>query len=306
VIGLFPDPEGKAIGVWTTDPKTGKSVWRDEFPDTAQGRTDAQADTNKRAAAQTQTTTPASTYNTGGGGSATTGQTQANPGTNYGYTGSSNDTGGAATDPAVQRTRAIYEYRPGEKLQDWMQRVFQQGTRDYGGSISPDSSNPNATSPYAQWFQNRYQNVAPANMLLDQILNNSGQSATDTAPDVQARMQAFIGSGTGAGFGTGTQGANQNLGKLNDLLNSFNSGNTGGLSQSQLEMLGQLNNSPSDALALYNAQESAGMGANPLAAPYMQTIEQKMLDEYYDDPVGHDPATHGTFLNNLMKRMHQA
>jgi hypothetical protein len=282
------------MGVWTTDPKSGKSQWRDEFPDTPEGQAAAQADTDKRSSRSSSKAQGDgnSSYDAGD-------QTQGNEGTNYGYQGAG--PGGTETD----RTKSIYGYRAGEKLPDWMQRVFQQGTRDFGGALSPDSSNPYGRTPYATWFQNQYQNVVPANMLLQQILTNSGGSS-DFAPNTQAGIEAFMNGGDGRGFGTGTAGAQANLGKLNDMLNAFANKNTSGLSSDQNDMLGELMDNPSDVLAMVNAQLSGGQGANPLAARYVQNIGQRMLDEYYDDPVGHAPDTHGTYLQNLMKQLNMA
>lgn len=238
-----------------------------------------------------------STYNAGG--PATTGQTQANPGSVFNYLG--NGAGGKEND----RTRSIYEGREGEALSDWMSRVFQQGTRDFGGTLSPDSSNPYARTPYANWFQRRYSDVVPANTLLSMLLGNKG-GAEDFAPQTEAAMKGFIEGGEGRGFGTGTQGASQNMGQLNDLLNSFMAGNTANLSPDQMGMLGGMADDPRAQMQMMNAQLSGGMGANPLASKYVNQLGAQMLDEYYDDPVGRDPATNGTFLNNFMKRMHMA
>jgi hypothetical protein len=236
-------------------------------------------------------------YNSGG--PATTGKTSANPGTMFGF--KTNANGGKGED----RTRAIYEFRDGENLTDWMSRVFQQGTRDFGGTLSPDSSNPYSRTPYASWFQRRYSDVVPANQLLSMILNNSG-GEQDYAPMTEQSMKDFIANGTGRGFGTGTAGASENLGKLGDLLTSFGDKNTGNLSPDQVAMLGGLFDDPRAQMALFNAQISGGMGANPLASKYVNQLGAQMLDEYYDDPVGRDPATNGVFLNNFRKRLNMS
>jgi len=235
------------------------------------------------------------TATTTGGGPATTGATTANPGTAFSMTRAGR--GGKETD----RTRAIYEGREGESLQDWMQRVFQQGTRDFGGTLSPSSDNPYGRSPYANWFQRRYADVVPANQLLQMLLTNTGND-TDFAPGIEGGMKSFMETGEGRGFGTGTQGAAQNLGSLNDLLNSFMDKNTSNLSPDQIGMLGGLGDDPRAQMAMINAQLSGGMGANPLASKYLNSVGAQMLDEYYDDPVGKDPATNGTFLNNFTKK----
>ena len=233
------------------------------------------------------------------GNPATTGTTKANPGTMFGMKTN------AAGDKQTDRTRAIYEFREGENLQDWMSRVFQQGTRDFGGTLSPDSSNPYSRTPYASWFQRRYSDVVPANTLLDMILNNKG-GEQDFAPNLEGAMKGFIGSGEGRGFGTGTAGAASNLGGLNDLLNSFMNKDTANLSPDQMAMLGGLGDDPRSQMALVNAQLSGGLGANPLASKYVNQLGAQQLDEYYDDPVGRDPATQGSFLQNFLRKLNMA
>ena len=233
------------------------------------------------------------------GNPATVGATTANPGTMFGMKVN------AAGSKPEDRTRAIYEFREGENLQDWMSRVFQQGTRDFGGTLSPDSSNPYARTPYASWFQRRYSDVVPANTLLDMILNNKG-GQEDFAPQLEGAMKGFIGSGEGRGFGTGTAGAASNLGGLNDLLNSFMNKDTANLSPDQMAMLGGLGDDPRAQMSLVNAQLSGGMGANPLASKYVNQLGAQMMDEYYDDPVGRDPATNGSFLQNFMRKLNMS
>ena len=152
-----------------------------------------------------------------------------------------------------------------------MQRVFQQGTRDFGHTLSPSSDNPYGRTPYANWFQRRYSDVVPANHLLSMILNNQGGEA-DFAPGAEGAMKSFMSDGTGRGFGTGTAGASQNLGSLNDLLNSFMDKNTANLSPDQMAMLGGLGDDPRSQMALINAQLSGGMGANPLASKYVNQV----------------------------------
>ena len=229
-------------------------------------------------------------------GNATTGQTQGDPGSAFGYNG------GQSGTTAADRTKSIYEGRDNESLQQWMQRIFRQGTRDFGGTLSPDASNPYGRTPYANWFQNRYQDVVPANLALQRLLTNSGQTQ-DFGPDMEAGMKGFQTTGAGRGFGTGSQGAEENLGKLNDLLNDFAQQKTGGLSNDQVTMLGSLMDSPQQANALVNAQLAGGAGANPFASGYIQSLESRMMNDYFDNPVDQDPAKNGTYLNNLMTRL---
>lgn len=231
---------------------------------------------------------------------ATTGKTKGDPGSMYGY-----EAAGTMDPSEANRTKSIYGYREGENLEQWMQRVFRQGTRDFGGALSPETDNPYRNTPYAQWFQNRYRDVVPANMLLDRLLNNKG-ATQDVAPQLEGGMQDFMGSGVGMGHGTGTAGAQANLGKLNDLMNSVLAGNTGGLSEEQINVLGGLNDSPNNQLAMLMAQLSGGSGANPLSARYISNLGQQSLNDYYDDIVGKSPATNGTFLQNLMQKMNMA
>jgi len=286
------------MGVWTNDPKTGKSVWRDEFPDTPEGRQAAQQDTNKRSQSQASQQ-GANTYNAGGTGS-TGGATKADPGTSYGYEQ------GASGNTAEDRSKAIYEYRPGEKTQDFMQRVFQQGTRDFGGVLSPSVDNPYGRTPYAQWFQNRYQNVVPANIMLEQLLGNE-LTSTDSGQDTESKIKAFMGGGPGRGYGGGTNQAGGNLGELNNLLNAYaKDPNMAGLSPMQATTLRGLQDDPSGQLALVNAQVAGSIGANPFSSKGFQTLGQGLLDQYYDDPVGNNPATQGSYLQNLLKRMHMS
>lgn len=236
-------------------------------------------------------------YNTGN--AATVGASTANPGTAFGY---GNNTQG---DDNTDRTKAIYEGRDNETLQDWMGRVFRQGTRDFGGALSPDADNPYGRTPYANWFQNRYSDVVPANIVLSQLLNNTG-GAQDFAPGMEAGMKDFMSSGTGRGFGTGTQGAGQNLGKLNDLLNSFMNGDQANLSPDQVAVLGSMNDSPQQQMAMVNAQLSGGMGANPFASQYVTSLGSRLQKDYYDDIVGNAPNKQGSFLQNLMQRLNMA
>jgi hypothetical protein len=247
-----------------------------------------------------------STYNTGGAGGAgkpdaTTGASQANPGTMFGFKG------GSAGNTAEDRVKASYEAKDNETLPQWMQRVMRQGTRDFGGVLSPDASNPYGRTPYAQWFQNRYADVVPANIVLSKLLNNTGNDQ-DFAQTMQGGMRDFLGTGTGRGFGMGTQEAGQNMGSLNDLLNAFNAGNTGNLSPDQMTMLGSINDSPQQQMAMMNAQLSGGIGANPFAAGYARNLQAQMMNDYYDDIVGHAPGVggNGTFLNSFMKKLNMA
>ena len=287
------------MGVYTTDPKTGKSVWRDEFPDTPEGQQAAQASTNDRSNTSTGSAGGNVATNNNSAapkGNATTGDTKGDPGSAFGYNAGSSGT------TAADRTKSIYEGRDNESLQQWMQRIFRQGTRDFGGTLSPDASNPYGRTPYANWFQNRYQDVVPANLALQRLLTNSGQTQ-DFGPDMEAGMKGFQTTGAGRGFGTGSQGAEENLGKLNDLLNDFTQNKTGGLSNDQVMMLGSLMDSPQQANALVNAQLAGGAGANPFASGYIQSLESRMMNDYFDNPVDQDPAKNGTYLNNLMTRM---
>jgi hypothetical protein len=250
----------------------------------------------------TSTGAGSNTYNTNSGGPATTGSTKADPGTNFGYGGS------AKGDASTDRTRSIYEGRPGESLDQWMGRVFRQSTRDYGGVLSPDADNPLGRTPYANWFQNRYSDVVPANQLLSKLLTNSGMGE-DFAPNMQGSMQDFFANGTGRGFGTGVQGSQQNLGSLNDLLNSFAAGNQEGLSPEQVTALGGIMDDPNMAMTLVNAQLSGGIGANPLASKYIAELGKRSVSDYYDDIVGQSPDPskgQGTFLNNFLKRINYA
>jgi hypothetical protein len=249
------------------------------------------------------------TGTTGAGGVATTNDPNAKPKTKASADGSTPDpgtifgmTGGANGTTEADRTKSIYEGRQGEALDDWMKRVFRQGTRDFGGTLSPDADNPYGRTPYANWFQNRYADVVPANIVLGKLLNNTG-NGEDFAKTMEGGMQSFMGEGVGRGFGTGTEGASQNLGKLNSLLNGFGNNATEGLSPDQVAMLGSLNDSPAQQLAMFNAQISGGMGANPFAANYVNSLAQRLQSDYYDDIVGNDPAKQGTFLQNLMQRL---
>jgi hypothetical protein len=240
-------------------------------------------------------------YNTGGpggGGKATVGNTKADPGTAFSYGAGS--AGGSEAD----RTKSIYEGKEGETLQNWMDRVFRQSTRDFGGVLSPDANNPYGRTPYAQWFQNRYSDVVPANIVLGQLLGNTG-SMDNFAGDMESGMKAFQEGGVGRGLGINGQ-SQQNLGELNDLLNSFMSGNTEGLSPVQRGILGQLNDSPNQQAALINAQLSGGLGANPFASTYVKGLQSRMLNDYYDDVVGQAPNKNGSYLQNFMKTMGMA
>lgn len=239
------------------------------------------------------------TYNAGAQGPATTGSTKADPGTNWGFTG-----GGVGGTPE-DRTKSIYEGKDNETLQQWMQRVFRQSTRDFGGALSPDADNPYGRTPYANWFQNRYTDVVPANLLLSKLLTNSGMGE-DFAPGMEAGMKNFQSTGEGRGFGTGVEGAQGNLGKLNDLMNSFANENTAGLSPEQVTALGGLMDSPQNTTALVNAQLAGSIGANPLASKYLSQIESQSMNDYFDDVVGQSPKTNGTFLQNLLRRINMA
>lgn len=231
-------------------------------------------------------------------GPATVGATKANPGTAFGYGG------GAAGGTEADRTKSIYEAAEGETLQDWMNRVFRQSTRDFGGALSPDANNPYGRTPYAQWFQNRYSDVVPANIVLGQLLGNTG-SMDNFAGDMEAGMKGFQEGGQGRGLGINgqTQG---NLGSLNDLLNSFMNGNTDNLSPAQMAVLGSLNDSPQQQMAMINAQMSGGLGANPFASGYVRSLGSRMMNDYYDDKVGQAPNTNGSFLQNFMKQLNMA
>jgi hypothetical protein len=252
------------------------------------------------------------TGSTGAGGVATTNSTSdpnAKPKTKANADGSTPDpgtifgmTGGANGTTEADRTKSIYEGRQGEELGQWMQRVFRQGTRDFGGTLSPDADNPYGRTPYANWFQNRYNDVVPANIVLGKLLNNTGGDQ-DFAQTMEGGMKDFMTSGVGRGFGTGTQGASENLGKLNSLLNGFGNNATEGLSPDQVAMLGSLNDSPAQQKAMFNAQIAGGMGANPFAANYVNSLAERLQADYFDDMVGNDPAKNGTFLQNLMQRL---
>jgi hypothetical protein len=289
------------MGVWTTNPKTGKSEWRDEYADTDEGKQQAQNNTNTRAENQSKSSGGGggSTINTDtSNGPASVGATKANPGTAFGYGG------GAAGGSEADRTKSIYEAAEGETLQDWMNRVFRQSTRDFGGNLSPDANNPYGRTPYAQWFQNRYSDVVPANIVLGQLLGNTG-SMDNFAGDMEAGMKGFQEGGAGRGLGINGQ-AQGNLGSLNDLLNAFMNKQTDNLSPAQIAVLGSLNDSPQQQMAMINAQLSGGLGANPFASGYVRSVGSRMMNDYYDDKVGNAPDKAGSFLQNFMKQFNMA
>lgn len=237
------------------------------------------------------------------------GQNNYNPGSNtvpnppakgnvYGY-----DAPGGA-DATTDQTKNIYGRRGTERMDQYMQRVFQQATRAGSPGLNPYmEENPFANSPYARWFQDRYAQTVPANIMLQRLLGNEG-GGQDFEPYMQSELAQSVSHGKNRGFGTGLQGAGNNLGRLNGIVEQLGAGNQSGMSADQIAMGNTLKDDPAMALQMVNAQMQGAV--NPFGMDYITNLGRDMAANYHDDAVGHDPAKNGAFLTNLLKKLNMA
>lgn len=242
---------------------------------------------------------PGSSYATGSSGTAATAASgAAAPGMNWGYEGSGQ--GGEETD----QTKAIYGRRGDETLDKYMRRTMQQAARAASpNALNPYlSENPNANSPYARWFQERYGDTVPANIMLNRLLSNGsmGSGAQDFEPYMEGELGAFMG-GKGRGFGQGMTDRAGNLGKLNDIISMMQSGNEGDLSTEQRAFGGAIKDDPRLAMMMVNGQLDGAI--NPFGMEYVNSLGSDMTANYFDDPVGQDPSKKGPFLTNYLKKL---
>jgi hypothetical protein len=289
------------MGVWTEDPNTGRSQWRDEFPDTPEGRAAAQADTNARSGS--------SGGGGGGGGGSAGSSASGGGGSNYYGTGTYNTgmeqpysrSGVRSTE--TDRTRNIYGRRGDEPLRDWAERAFAQTTRAKGPkSLNPYmDENPLANSPYARWFQQRYNQAIPQNLILQRLLNPGSAAGQDFEPWMEAQMGDAVGNGAGMGFGTGAEGASTNLTGLAKLIEQINRGDLNGLSAEQRTMGSEMLNQPSSVVPYILAQLQGAI--NPFGMNAASGMISSMLNNEYDDPVGHDQAVQGPFASRVLQRL---
>jgi hypothetical protein len=225
--------------------------------------------------------------------------TSTKAGTNYGY-----DTPGAGTSETDQ-TKSIYGRRrigrDEEPLDKYMQRVWQQATRAGSPTLNPYAEeNPFANSPYAKWFQNRYAQTIPANITLERVLTADG-AGQDFEPYMQGKLGDAVSHGAGRGFGTGLQGSSKNLSQLNTIVEQLGRGDKSGLSADQIAIGNTVKDDPRIAMQLVNAQLQGSI--NPFGNEYLANMMEDAAANYYDDPVGHDPAQKGAFLTNILPKL---
>lgn len=298
------------MGVWTTNPNNGNSWWRDEFPDTPEGREAAQNDSNSRAGSQSS--------GGGGGGGGYSGGTS-NPsstaqvlinnvantplqGRAYGMT----NTGSATANDPYARTHQVYG-RNGRKTADYFEGAFNQGLQEFGPkSLSQSPDNIFADSPWARFYRQFYQDRVPAQYLMGRLLNpqgfssygNNASGGEDTAEGMQNYLKDFNQNGTGGGhigdFRTSLQ-------SISDLINKVSSGETDGLDQFQLDEAETLANDPSEATAMITSLLGDILGAS--GGRRIMRILQSMTDNYYQDAQANDPAKAGPFFNRALKQL---